>query len=143
MGYAKRQGPGVFGADRGIFRPSLFGEKLAVEVARASGSDLWIYDLANKTKTRLTFSPPNAAELNRLPVWSPDGTRVAFSSLREGHHRIFKNVVNGLGQVIHSMLEKDREMQPHGPETATILPGLKRVPRAAPAYGDHPAFRNG
>jgi eukaryotic-like serine/threonine-protein kinase len=87
-----------------FFAPSLSpdGKKLAVEVAGVNsqaGSDLWIYDLPSKAKTRLTFSPPNGTELNRLPVWSPDGTRVAFSSFRDGHYQIFEKAVNGLGQM--------------------------------------------
>jgi Tol biopolymer transport system component len=35
--------------------------------------DLWVYDLARRVKTRLTFNRANT------PVWSSDGTRIAYT----------------------------------------------------------------
>jgi eukaryotic-like serine/threonine-protein kinase len=82
------------------FGPSLSpdGRKLAVEIydARTStNSDIWIYDLTQGSRTRLTFSQPN--EQNRLPVWSPDGNRIVFSSDRGGHSQIYEKSVSGVG----------------------------------------------
>jgi hypothetical protein len=42
--------------------------------------DVWIWDLARKTLTRLTF----AAALDLWPVWTPDGRRLVFASQRDG-----------------------------------------------------------
>jgi Tol biopolymer transport system component len=39
------------------------------------GGDLWMRDLARETTTRLTFGAHNSG-----PVWSPDGTRIAFGA---------------------------------------------------------------
>ena len=81
------------------FGPSLSpdGRKLAVEIDDPhvhANSDIWIYDLARNSKTRLTFSKEN--EHNRLPVWSPDGSQIVFSSDREGHaQQIYQKAVNG------------------------------------------------
>ena len=46
-------------------------------------SDIWVQDLARGLATRFTFHP--AIEV--FPVWSPDGSRIVFSSTRleRGH----------------------------------------------------------
>ena len=82
------------------FGPSLSpdGRKLAVEVydpRTHANSDIWIYDLTRGSRTRLTYSQSN--ERNRLPVWSPDGSRIAFSSSRGGHTQIYEKAVSGVG----------------------------------------------
>jgi eukaryotic-like serine/threonine-protein kinase len=51
------------------------GTKAALDV-RDQQNDIWIWDFVRETLTRLTFDPG----LDRSPVWSPDGRRVAFSS---------------------------------------------------------------
>jgi Tol biopolymer transport system component len=54
------------------------GERLAMDVFDGSQVDVWTYDIARDTMTRLTF---DAADDVR-PVWSPDGRRIAFASRR-------------------------------------------------------------
>ena len=71
------------------------GESLAVVVGREE-RDLWIYDLARNTPTRLTFE---SAILN-MPRWSPDGRRVAFASSPDGYfHNLFWRAADGTGEV--------------------------------------------
>ena len=53
------------------------GRRLAVEVQGATGADIWIMDLAGHTAERLT----NEAYNNR-PEWTPDGSRVMYTSSR-------------------------------------------------------------
>ena len=55
--------------------------------------DIWIFDLLNGTKTRLTFDPADDSD----PVWSPDGTRIAFSSDRSGQRGIYQKMADGSG----------------------------------------------
>jgi Tol biopolymer transport system component len=38
--------------------------------------DIWVHDLARHTATRLTFDAKGAY----YPLWSPDGSRIAFFS---------------------------------------------------------------
>ena len=60
-------------------RVSPDGTQVAVDV-RDAESDIWVWSLERATLTRLTFDPL----LDRFPVWSPDGRRLAFSSQRDG-----------------------------------------------------------
>jgi serine/threonine-protein kinase len=62
-------------------RPSLSpdGQRLAIEITEGSGTDIWIYDWQRDTMTRLTFT----GNANR-PLWSPDGTYIAFRVVGEG-----------------------------------------------------------
>jgi eukaryotic-like serine/threonine-protein kinase len=57
--------------------------------------DLWIYKAATGTPTRLTFD----GKSNIDPVWSPDGSKIAFASGREGAVTVYEKAVNGVGQV--------------------------------------------
>lgn len=47
------------------------GTRLALQVGSAN---IGIWDLVRKTLTRLTFD----ADFNDLPLWTPDGKRIAF-----------------------------------------------------------------
>ncbi len=55
------------------------GRRLAVTL-RSGNTDVYVYDLARGTLTRLTFDPGE----DETPVWIPDGKRVAFSSSPSG-----------------------------------------------------------
>ena len=58
-----------------LFSPD--GRRLAMEI-REGTSDIWVYDWARDTLTRLTSDPVRAME----PVWTPDGRRIVFASPR-------------------------------------------------------------
>jgi eukaryotic-like serine/threonine-protein kinase len=44
----------------------------------SQNTDLWTYDLETQSARRLTFDPA----IDTLPIWSPDGSRMVFSSNR-------------------------------------------------------------
>lgn len=58
------------------------GGRLAINTAdpQTGNYDIWVRDLRRDAVTRLTFH----ATFDRSPVWSPDGTPIAFVSRRDG-----------------------------------------------------------
>ncbi len=55
------------------------GRRLAFDVQRAQGTDIWVYDLAARTLQRLTTDG-----INDRPEWTPDGKKVLYASNRQG-----------------------------------------------------------
>jgi len=69
------------------------GRHVAVVIA-GSTYDVWLYDVARDTLTRLTFGGDD-----NYPVWSPDGKRIAFNSTRAGAANIYLTAADGSGTV--------------------------------------------
>jgi len=61
--------------------------------------DIWTWNLARETLTRLTFDPGE----DEQPIWSPDSQRIAFSSSRESGSgadtSLFWQMADGTGAV--------------------------------------------
>ena len=68
------------------------GRRLAVNIYEQD-ADVWQYDFNRDALTRFTF----AGTANLIPVWTPDGKRIAFSSNREGPFSIFWQLADGGG----------------------------------------------
>jgi serine/threonine-protein kinase len=83
------EGPGAYVAPR--LSPD--GSKLAVTI-QASNDDVWIYDLARDTLTRLTVE---ASEDGWSLAWTPKGDRLTFNSDRAGGMSLFWKPVDGSG----------------------------------------------
>jgi hypothetical protein len=74
------------------------GKKLAIVVDELQ-SNVYIYDIAKGMRKKLTLEGNNGN-----PIWTPDGTRITFSSNRNGQWDIFWKPVDGSGdaQLLHS-----------------------------------------
>ena len=73
-------------------RVSPDSQRVAVaRTVRGSGTGLWLLDRARTT--RVTFEAYAAC-----PVWSPDGTRIAFWSPRNGPGDIYQTLASGAGE---------------------------------------------
>ena len=68
------------------------GTRVALD-AQDEQNDIWIWDLARLTLQRLTIDPGP----NRMPVWTPDGSRVAFSAVRDGVESVYWQAFDGSG----------------------------------------------
>ena len=77
--------------------PSLSPDEKRMAVGIFTGSqgvgDLWIYDLARGTNTRVTFGPGS----NSSPVWSPDGRTIYYASASKGIPHISAKAADGSG----------------------------------------------
>jgi Tol biopolymer transport system component len=66
------------------------GRRVAVEVQDAAGPyDIWLFDVARGLSSRLTSD----ATSEREPVWSPDGSRLAYSTIApDGENILIKDL---------------------------------------------------
>jgi eukaryotic-like serine/threonine-protein kinase len=62
-------------------------------VAVATFDDVWTYDVARGTMSRLTTNPAQ----DRSPLWSRDGLRILFTSNRGSYPEVFSKAADGTG----------------------------------------------
>jgi Tol biopolymer transport system component len=66
---------------------------VAVETLENGNLDIWVYNLERGARTRLTTHP--ATDI--VPVWSPAGDVIAFSSYRSGNIDVLTRKADGSG----------------------------------------------
>jgi Tol biopolymer transport system component len=120
-------------------------QKVAVSVLdpKVGPPDLWIFDVARGLRSRFTFDPG----ADRWPVWSPDGTRIAFSSNRKGRFNLYMRSYAGSG-VEELILESDRDkvLSDWSPDDRHLLfetrsdPNTRSDVWALPLDGDRKPF---
>ena len=107
---------------------------------RGTASDVWIYDLKTGAGTRLTF----ADGFSDNPVWSPDGTEVAYFSSRPQAPGVYMKSVSG-GGAERLIQGNPGEIQPSsfsGDGRFVAYTNYDSKPRVMvlPLQGDHKAF---
>jgi len=92
--------------------PSLSPDGRRVVVRRrdsdAANADVWMIEPARGTTSRFTFDPA----VDSSPVWSPDGSQIAWASTRGGVDGIWLKSAGGLGQ--------EQQIAKPGPFTAPL-----------------------
>jgi Tol biopolymer transport system component/predicted Ser/Thr protein kinase len=79
-------------------------KKVAADAqASETGYQLLLFDQTRNTTTQLT----SGANTGNFPVWSPDGSRIAFGSNREGKYNIYVKSSGGTGAE-ETLLRSDR-----------------------------------
>jgi len=128
---------------------ALSSDERRVAVTLGTGNpenvDIWILDITRNVLSRLTFDPGTDAS----PVWSGDGTHIAFAGQRSGKFFLFQKLINGTA-ADESLLEGPRLMTPTGWSrdgrfiaytvgTASALP-LRSDVWILPLFGDRKPF---
>ena len=81
------------------------GDRVAVSI----DGDVWVYYIEQGTRTRLTFDGAT-----NDPVWSPDGSRIAFRSQKEADDRdTFWMRADGGGDVEPLLVVEGTSQDPH------------------------------
>lgn len=86
------QSVGPPGAYRGV-EVSPSARRIAVHRHDANGGDIYVIE-PRGSQTRLTL---DATRHNSMPLWSPDGSRIAYASLRSGKWGLYQTLSSGSG----------------------------------------------
>jgi len=101
-------------------RVSPDGRHAVVEVENEGeeGTDLWLVDLETGLRTRFTFAPGDETHA----VWTPDGSSIIYSAIRDSVSQIIQEPVEGTGGSA-VLLEDNRYMAPTSvrPDGNTLL----------------------
>jgi Tol biopolymer transport system component len=87
--------------ERGVYRTltiSPNGKRAAVERTdpQTQNKDIWLLDAADGSATRFTTDPGWDA----FPTWSPDGSRIIFTSNRSGVYDLYQKASSGAGSEV-------------------------------------------
>ncbi|MEE8340285.1 MAG: hypothetical protein V3R56_09075 [Xanthomonadales bacterium] len=88
--------------ERAIYREVVFSPdrtRLAVRTVdlKSETVDLWVLDIATGVSTRITSNEMWDHEWVFSPVWSPDGSQLAYVALRGGYEGLYRKASNGEG----------------------------------------------
>ncbi len=108
---------------RGYVYPRLSpdGTRIALDI-RDQQNDIWIWDFGRQNLYRLTTDPG----LNRIPVWTRDSKRVAFTAERDGVESIHWQAFDGSGTMerlsIGTQLQAPQAFSPDGTRLIFVAP---------------------
>ena len=119
------------------------GKRLAI-YKPDGGGDIWVQDLERDVSTRFTFDPGS----DNVPVWSPDGSRIAFVSNRDGGvFNIYQRNYGGTGDDELLLKTPNHKLLNDWSADGRYLlyqeddPNTKTDVWALPLFGDRQPFR--
>jgi serine/threonine-protein kinase len=88
--------------ERAIYEDPVFSpdrSRLAVTKRdlESETEDLWVLDIATGNSTRITSNAHEDQAWVSTPVWSPDGSQLAYAALRDGYEGLYRKASNGEG----------------------------------------------
>jgi Tol biopolymer transport system component len=112
------------------------GSKIAFETYRDGAPEIYVMNAdGSGTSTNLSNnpgSPSDSTAYDRHPAWSPDGTRIAFESLRSGNSEIWVMNADGTGEPVNvsnnAATDDYPDWQPLPNNTAPTITNLSPAP---------------
>jgi eukaryotic-like serine/threonine-protein kinase len=104
--------------------------------------DLWLYDVTGVAGSRFTFDPAD----DLFPVWSPDGSRIVWSSNRDGTNHLYQKGASGAGQDALLLKSNNRKFPTDWSLDGRFIiyyeinPKTKRDIWVLPLFGDQKPF---
>jgi len=138
---------GVVGDAGNFQRPRLSNDQNRVAVERVADDgvrDIWLIDLIRGTNSRFTFDPADET----YPIFSADGTQIAFASNRNDELGIYVKSITGTGteELVQKIQGQDPGPSDWSPDGKTLLygfvtgaTGIRNV-WALPMTGERKAF---
>jgi Tol biopolymer transport system component len=113
------------------------GKRIALTL-QGSTFDVWVYDLARDTITKVTFGGDDYR-----PRWSPDGKMLAYDSSKSGHQQVY--VKHDIGQGSEEVVTdgpEDKALYDWTADGSEVIFGRQNKDAgwdiyAAPIQGDH------
>ncbi len=91
----------TIGAPDMYSQPVFSPDRTRVAVTRrdfaAGTQDLWVFDLATGNGTQIT-SGHQTGERIESPVWSPDGSQIAYVTVRGSYYVVYRQTLDGEGE---------------------------------------------
>jgi serine/threonine-protein kinase len=105
-----------------VNRLSPDGRRVAVHTSGYKNDNIWIFDIARGTLTRLTLEEETA---EHWPTWTPDGARITYASNRGGRFRIYEVPADGSGpeQCLISAIRDERAPEERLSASGFTAPG--------------------
>jgi serine/threonine protein kinase len=115
---------------------------LSARDGQLRGVDIWLYDVARSAPSRFTFGPGSG----RFPVWSPDGSQLAFEMLRPESKDMYKKAASGVGQMEIASKSQVENHPDDWSQDGRYIVQQRQVPKhgwdiwIVPMIGDEKAF---